>query len=75
MHGYWDGHMGWGWMWLGWLIVLLLIAAVVWLVVSAAHRNGGRPPEETPEQVLKRRYARGEIDRETYERTLEDLRK
>lgn len=74
MHWYCDGHMG-GWMWIGWLIVLLLIGVTVWFVVSASRRDGWRPREEAPEQLLKRRYARGEIDRETYERMLEDLRR
>lgn len=67
--------MGWGWMGLWWVLILLVIAAVVWFAASAARRNGGQPREETPEQVLKRRYARGEIDRETYQRMLEDLRR
>jgi uncharacterized membrane protein len=31
--------------------------------------------ERTPETILKRRYARGEVDREEYERRLTDLRK
>ena len=34
-----------------------------------------RPLDETPEQILKRRYARGEIEREEYQRRLEDLRR
>jgi putative membrane protein len=70
---YWDGHMAWMWLW--WVFVALIVAGIAWLVVLAARRNGGRPPDETPEQILKRRYARGEIDRETYERMREDLRK
>lgn len=31
------------------------------------------PPPETPEGILKRRYAAGEIDREEYLQKLEDL--
>ena len=73
----WDGfHAGWmGW-WMGlwmlfWLGVLILL---VWIVARAASSKGWRT-DETPEQILKRRYARGEIEREEYERRLTDLRK
>jgi len=34
-----------------------------------------RSTEESAEQILKRRYARGEIDREDYERRLDDIRR
>jgi putative membrane protein len=65
---------GWGWgMMLFWLIALVAIAAVVWRLVGA--RGGGlaqSPP--SAEEILKARYARGEIDRETYTRMLGDLR-
>jgi uncharacterized membrane protein len=62
------------------LIILLIIAAVVWIAVITARRNGatvngGIFREDTPEQAAKRRYAKGEIDRETYLRIVEDLRK
>jgi len=65
--------MGW---WMGlwmvfWLAVLILL---VWIVARAAGASSSRT-DETPEQILKRRYARGEIERQEYERRLSDLRK
>jgi putative membrane protein len=57
--------------WIGGLAVLILL---VWTVARAAGGPSVRT-EETPEGILKRRYARGEIDREDYERRLGDLRK
>lgn len=71
MHWNGDWHMGWMWIW--WLLGIAAVAATLWVVVSAGRRNGGT--DESPEQVLRRRYAKGEIDRETYERMLQDLRK
>ena len=69
----WDGfHAGWMGFWMVfWLAVLLLL---VWVVARAAGGQSWRN-DETPEQILKRRYARGEIEREEFERRLSDLRK
>ena len=74
----WDGfHAGWmGW-WMGlwmvfWLAVMVLL---VWIVAHAAGRGQAWRADETPEQILKRRYARGEMERDEYERRLSDLRK
>jgi putative membrane protein len=66
---------GWhlAWMSLSWLVGLAIIVGLVWLALRAGRdRQGG---EETAEQILKRRYASGEIDRETYQRMLADLRR
>ncbi|MEO8520182.1 MAG: SHOCT domain-containing protein [Acidobacteriota bacterium] len=41
-----------------------------WLAPPAAPRG-----EDSPEAILKRRYAHGDVDREEYERRLADLRK
>ena len=69
-------HMGWMGFWMalwsiGGFAILLLF---VWLVTRSAASPPART-EEAPEQILKRRYARGDIDRDEYERRLADLRK
>jgi putative membrane protein len=72
----WDHGWHLSWMWYGWIVVLVAIASVVWLVGRAS--GGPRLPAGEagdPETVLKARYARGEIDREEYQRRLDDLRK
>lgn len=76
-HMGYNGHMGWGWMGLWWILIAVLICLVAWFVMSVARKNGARSEREPepPEQAVKRRYANGEIDRETYQRMLEDLRK
>ena len=64
----------WGWgMMVFWLLVLVAIAAVVWRLVGTRGGGVGQPPASA-EEILKARYARGEIDRETYKRMLDDLR-
>ena len=67
------GPMGW-WMVLWWVFGVAVLVLLVWAVARAA---GGFSPrgEDSPETILKRRYARGELDREEYQRRLEDLRR
>jgi putative membrane protein len=69
--------MGWGygtgWMVL-WAVVLIgIVGLLVWLasrVSSTTHTH-----REAPMEILKVRYARGEIDHEEYRRMLEELRR
>lgn len=71
---YWDHSWWMGWMMIGGSVLwLLLIAAVVWAIFKGT--SGGLQVGDVPETILKRRYARGEIDRDEYERRLQDLRK
>jgi putative membrane protein len=60
-------------MWLWWLGILALIVGVLWAVARGAAAQG-RAGENAPETVLKRRYARGELNREEYEQRLRELR-
>lgn len=70
------GHMGWAgswFMWIFWLALLLLVlAAVRWL--STGSGDGHRRSSEDAESILKRRYAAGEIDEQTFTRTRDALR-
>ena len=67
------GSMGW-WMVLWWVAGIVVLVLLVRMVAGT---TGGFSPrsDETPEQILKRRYAKGEIEREEYQRRLEDLRR
>lgn len=66
------GGMGWGGM-IGMMVFwLLLIAAIVWAVSRLlpgrrARQSHSQPGQDTPEEILDRRFARGEIDLETYQ--------
>jgi uncharacterized membrane protein len=71
-HGYGD-HMGW--MWLSWIIGFGILVLLIWAVVRAAGGSTSARRDDSPETILKRRCARGEIDGEAYERLLSDLRK
>lgn len=70
---------GWGVLWISmmtlfWLLVLVALASVVrWLWRSGSMVGATRPQEESALDILKRRYARGEIEREEFEAKKRDL--
>jgi putative membrane protein len=56
-----------GWVLMG-LFWVLLLALIFWAVVRLLPRSdqADRPAEDTPEEILDRRFASGELDAETY---------
>ena len=73
MEGYGHG-MGFGMGW-GWIIGLILLALIVWLVVRTTSQNLGTKAEvrDSALDVLRKRYARGEIDKQEFEEKKSDL--
>jgi putative membrane protein len=71
----WDAGGGWLMMGIGMLIWVALIALVVWLVIRAVGQRQGGPGSEPAEELLRRRFASGEIDDEEYRQRLETLRR
>lgn len=78
----WWGGGGWGYGWgvvgmvfmlLFWVLVIAgLVLGVRWLLVTAP--GGQRRKEgETAVEILKERYARGEINKEEFEAKRRDL--
>jgi len=74
--------MGYGWgMGVGWIFMLVfwvaLIALIVWVVTRLLPTSGTREASgdrtETPEEILDRRFASGEITPEEYEKARDVL--
>ena len=63
---------GGGWMMIVWWAVLIVVVAVLvkWIRSEA---SGTRDSGETALEILRKRYARGEIDREEYEKKKREL--
>ena len=78
--GFWQsaGHMGWsGWMpfhFGGGILPLLVIGFIIYLTVRLSRKPANCSGPATPEQILRRRYAAGEIDEQTYRSMKEALR-
>ncbi|MBI5639996.1 MAG: SHOCT domain-containing protein [Nitrospirae bacterium] len=68
----WGWGMGFGWLFMVFFWVLI-ISGIVYLVRVIAGREKKGPEEETPLDILKRRYAKGEITKDEYDRIKEDL--
>ncbi|MFQ6031987.1 MAG: SHOCT domain-containing protein [Candidatus Aminicenantales bacterium] len=64
------GFMG-GFMWIFWIAVIAgIVLLIKWAVQS---RPGAGQPELNSLEILKNRYARGEIGKEEYEQKKKDL--
>lgn len=82
--GYYDMMSGWGGGWAGWTMYLGmivfwvgLVALIVWGLRGAAGSGPAQaapqPVHESARDVLKRRYAAGEIDAAEFEQKKRDL--
>ncbi|MDA8325039.1 MAG: SHOCT domain-containing protein [Nitrospiraceae bacterium] len=77
MMDHWMGGYGMGCGWFGGIFMivfwLLVILGIVYLVKALAGRGAAPLKEETPLDILKKRYAKGEIDAEEFARRKKDL--
>ncbi len=72
-------------MWFGWIFWVGIIALVIWLLVNQGNRNREyyqhqnqfpqppNPQQESPLDIIKMRYAKGEITKEQFEQMKKDL--
>ena len=57
-----------------WIIFLIVIGFLIYLIVQARKTNSRTSTQdESPLDILKRRYAKGEVAREEYERMKKDI--
>ena len=79
----WTEHFWMGGMW---IFPLLFLTAIIIIVFIILNRTASGPPwnrydrnqypggeRETPLEILKKRYARGEITKEEFERIKKDI--
>lgn len=61
-------------MWFGGFFWIVIIVVIVWLIVDRSNKNRQiLPPQETALDILKKRYAKGEITKEQFEQMKKDL--
>ena len=74
LHGY--GTYGWGMgMGFGWITGLILLILIVWIVVKILNQNNNpdTPTNKSALDILKERYARGEISKQEFEEMKKDI--
>jgi putative membrane protein len=66
------GLFGFGWIFmiLFWVLVILVI---VWLVKTLAGKTSGQAKNLTAQEILKQRYAKGEISKKEFEQMKKDI--
>ncbi len=57
-----------------WILVLVVMGVIFYFLQQASKSKGpDGSAMETPLEILKKRYARGEIDKEEFDRMKKDL--
>jgi putative membrane protein len=69
---------GFGWMWLLPILGIVFVGLIIWAIVASIRgSHGAKGPDyserDSALEVLKKRYARGEISKEEYEEKRRDL--
>jgi putative membrane protein len=67
-----NGFFGMG---LGWIVWLIIIVVIVWVIFQFKGDNRGHyyKSSESPLDIIKNRYANGEISKEEFDRMKNDL--
>lgn len=70
-----EGGSGLGMFMMGliWLLILALIVTLIWFLIRKGSNSKSQPKEALPQEILNKRYARGEIDEEEYQRKKEEI--
>ena len=75
----WPGMMtGFGWMWLMPILWVVFLGLIIWAIVAAVRsrdesKRSDSSKADSALEMLKKRYARGEISKEEYEEKKKDL--
>ena len=73
-YGFDGGPLGWIWMLGGLLVMVGFVVLIVWAVGAVSRGGTGSGPERpTPLDILRERYARGEITQQEFEQAKKTL--
>lgn len=77
-YGMMGSNWGWGMMGLGFMFLPMLLfwGAVIWLIVTLVNSasKGGHEESGSPVEILKKRFAKGELTKKQYEEMKKELK-
>ena len=56
-----------------WLALLALLFTFIWKVVVSTPQQPGTPEGPSAKEILRQRYAKGEIDEDAFRRMMDEL--
>jgi len=73
-----NNPMGWFSFGFSWIFMIIIWILIIWGIVALIRylrgQGGAEPPKKnTPMEILKERYAKGEIDKKEFEEKKKDL--
>lgn len=69
----WGGGFGMGLMIFLWFLVIALIVTLIWFLIRKGSNSSGKPENESTLEILKNRYARGEINEEEFRKMKKEI--
>ncbi len=79
-HMWGQGYgMGWLWVFILWALIIGVVAVAIYVLLNSRKHNQGSSANVNLRQgnavdMVKERYAKGEISREEYKQMMEDLK-
>ena len=73
MHNWGPFHWGYGFVILFWIAIIFLIVWATRYFTQIRQNNSATTNEDSPLDILKKRYARGELDKKEFEEKKRDL--
>ncbi|MBL1214109.1 MAG: SHOCT domain-containing protein [Ignavibacteriae bacterium] len=71
-----DGFMGGG-MWFGWIFWIAVIGVIIWAILRFTQKqtylNSQKQVDKSPLDIVKERYAKGEITKSEFDSMKKDL--
>ena len=77
-YGFAGGACGWSWMLGGLLLIIGVVVLIVWIINTANQGSSRKSPERPSERpsaldILRERYARGEITQQEFDQAKKTL--
>src|SRR5579872_3615704 len=70
----WGGFSGSSWLWIMPVMMVVMMGLMFFVMPRMMHGAAGPGAQETPSQILQKRFARGELTQEQYEQMEQTLR-